>query len=121
MTTSNYFYPKWNVPANIKSIQTQRQSGSSNGCFSSFNLSYDVGDDPESVRRNLLTLNSILPSNPYWLNQIHENIALELPCDKNLLNADASYTMIVANKNSAAGAMPFSPIPAPLPPAIPAT
>jgi polyphenol oxidase len=93
MTTSNYFYPKWNVPANIKSIQTQRQSGSSNGCFSSFNLSYDVGDDPESVRRNLLTLNSILPSNPYWLNQIHENIALELPCDKNLLNADASYTM----------------------------
>ena len=93
MITNSHFYPKWDVPSNIKSIQTQRQSGSSNGCFSSFNLSYDVGDDPESVRSNLLTLNSSLPSNPYWLNQIHENTAIELPCEKKLLNADASFTI----------------------------
>jgi|TARA_B110000971_G_scaffold78073_2_gene80206 YfiH family protein len=93
MMNDNYFYPKWNVPNNIKSIQTQRQSGSSSGCFSSFNLSYDVGDNQTSVNRNLITLNSYLPASPYWLNQIHENIAIELPCDKSLLDADASFTM----------------------------
>lgn len=93
MKSNSFFYPKWDVPSNIKSIQTQRQFGLSNGCFSSFNLSYDVGDDKASVDSNLLVLNSYLPSNPYWLNQIHKNIAIELPCDKSLLSADAAYTM----------------------------
>jgi len=93
MMSDIYFYPNWNVPNNIKSIQTQRQPGSSSDCFSSFNLSYEVGDDPKSVSRNLITLNSYLPSKPYWLNQIHENISIELPCDKSLLDADASFTM----------------------------
>ena len=88
----NYFYPKWNVPANVKSIQTQRSPGSSSGCFSSFNLSYDVGDKKASVRSNLLNLNLSLPSKPYWLRQIHENNVIELPCNQNLLNADASFT-----------------------------
>jgi YfiH family protein len=93
MMTDNFFYPEWNVPSNIKSIQTQRSSGSSSGRFSSFNLSYDVGDEIASVRSNLLTLSSNLPSNPCWLNQIHGNNVIELPCNKNLLTADASFTL----------------------------
>jgi len=89
---SNYFYPEWSAPSNIKSIQTQRSSGYSSGCYSSFNLSYDVGDEKASVSSNLLTLSSNLPSHPYWLNQIHKNNVIELPCDKSLLTADASFT-----------------------------
>jgi len=92
MMNENFFYPKWNVPSNIKSIQTQRSSGLSSGRFSSFNLSYDVGDEISSVRSNLLALNSDLPSSPCWLNQIHENNVIELPSNKNLLTADASFT-----------------------------
>ena len=92
MMTDTFFYPEWNVPSNIKSIQTQRSSGSSSGRFSSFNLSYDVGDEIASVRSNLLTLSSNLPSNPCWLNQIHGNNVIELPCNKNLLTVDASFT-----------------------------
>ena len=92
MMTDTFFYPEWNVPSNIKSIQTQRSSGSSSGRFSSFNLSYDVGDEIASVRSNLLKLSSNLPSNPCWLNQIHGNNVIELPCNKNLLTVDASFT-----------------------------
>jgi YfiH family protein len=92
MISNSYFYPEWNAPSNIKSIQTQRTSGYSGGFFSSFNLSYDVGDKVASVNNNLLTLSSNLPSNPYWLNQIHESNVIELPCDKSLLIGDASFT-----------------------------
>jgi polyphenol oxidase len=49
-----------------------RAGGSSQGCFSSLNSSYDVGDDPNCVSKNLVKIQEILEI-PHltWANQIH--------------------------------------------------
>jgi YfiH family protein len=87
---SNFFIPDWPVPSHIKSIQTLRLGGKSEGKYKSFNLATHVHDEINSVYLNRDLLLQYLPSSPYWLNQTHSPNVIELPSSS--LNADASYT-----------------------------
>ena len=87
---SNFFIPDWPAPSHIKSIQTRRVGGNSEGKYNSFNLATHVNDDINSVHLNRDLLNQYLPSAPYWLNQTHSVDVLNLP--SSTLNGDASYT-----------------------------
>ena len=87
---SNFFIPKWPVPPHIKSMQTLRFGGKSQGKYSSFNIATHVNDDINAVDFNRGLLNQYLPNSPCWLNQTHSADAVELPAT--ILNADASFT-----------------------------
>ena len=87
---SNFFIPNWPAPSHIKSMQTLRGCGKSEGKYESFNLATHVNDDTDSVNSNRDFLNQFLPSAPHWLNQTHSVDVIELPSLK--FNADASYT-----------------------------
>jgi polyphenol oxidase len=87
---SNFFIPNWPAPSHIKSIQTLRAGGKSEGKYNSFNLATHVDDETHSVKSNRDLLDQFLPSSPHWLNQTHSVDVIELPPLK--FNADASYT-----------------------------
>ena len=88
---SNFFIPDWPAPSHIKSIQTLRAGGKSEGKYNSFNLATHVNDEINAVHLNRDLLNQYLPGAPYWLNQTHSVDVLKLPSPK--LNGDASYTI----------------------------
>ncbi|CAM8372790.1 yfiH Multicopper polyphenol oxidase (laccase) [Candidatus Methylopumilus universalis] len=87
---SNFFIPTWPAPPHIKSMQTLRAGGKSEGKFNSFNLATHVNDETNSVHLNRDLLNQFLPSSPHWLNQTHSADVIKLPSTG--FNADASYT-----------------------------
>jgi len=91
MMNENFIIPKWPAPGNIRAIQTTRNGGVSLKNFSSLNLSNSVGDIEQYVEENYKRLSNFLPSDPFWLNQIHTDKVEELPSKKKL-NCDASYT-----------------------------
>jgi len=88
---SNFFIPDWPAPPHIKSMQTLRLGGKSEGMYNSFNLATHVNDEINAVHLNRDLLNQYLPSAPYWLNQTHSVDVLKLPSP--ILNGDASYTI----------------------------
>jgi YfiH family protein len=63
--------PGWPAPANVKALQTTRRGGISGTPYDSFNLGDHVGDEPLAVERNRILLNTLLPSEPVWLEQSH--------------------------------------------------
>jgi len=90
-------YPEWETPENIFAYTTMRYPGKSLPPYDGFNLAYHVGDNAEHVDFNQknLTEQLHLPSKPFWLNQIHSNIALnaDQPRGKNqTYTGDASFT-----------------------------
>jgi len=87
---NNFFIPDWPAPPHIKSMQTLRAGGKSEGKYNSFNLATHVNDEINAVHLNRDLLNQYLPSSPYWLNQTHSVDVLELPSPT--INGDASYT-----------------------------
>ncbi|MDC0127271.1 peptidoglycan editing factor PgeF [Methylophilaceae bacterium] len=91
MMNENFIIPKWPAPENVRAIQTTRNGGTSLEKFSTLNLSNNVGDIKQHVDDNYKKLLNFLPSDPFWLNQIHSNKSEEIPSTKNL-NCDASYT-----------------------------
>ena len=91
MMNKHFILPKWPAPQNIKAIQTTRKGGVSLGNYSSLNLSNNVGDVERHVNANHNKLLDFVPSNPFWINQIHSNKAVKLP-SKNDLDCDASFT-----------------------------
>lgn len=90
----NWIIPNWPVAANVHAISTTRQGGFSTDAFSSMNLGDHVNDDPKTVQRNRSYLHEILqlPSEPFWLQQVHDTAVVEL--DKNPIDnkADAAVT-----------------------------
>ena len=68
---SSFIAPDWPAPANIRALQTTRNGGFSLPPYNSLNLGVHVGDDPMLVERNRNFLNSHLPSEPVWLEQVH--------------------------------------------------
>lgn len=66
--------PDWPAPVNVKALQTTRSGGVSSAPYDSFNLGDHVGDAPLSVERNRIFLNTLLPSEPVWLNQVHGTV-----------------------------------------------
>jgi len=63
--------PDWPAPHNVKALQTTRSGGVSAAPYASLNLGDHVGDAPPAVERNRMLLESLLPSEPVWLKQVH--------------------------------------------------
>ncbi len=63
----------WPAPGWLHAGTTTRLGGVSQRIFDSFNLATHVGDNIQDVRQNRKLLNTQLnlPTNPFWLNQIH--------------------------------------------------
>lgn len=90
---NNYIIrPEWNVPDNIKSLQTSRLGGCSNVPFNSLNLAEHVDDNLHDVKLNRKKLAELLPSEPVWLDQIHSNTIVEADPSVIGIAADGSYT-----------------------------
>lgn len=68
--------PDWPAPAAVKALQTTRQGGVSIAPYDSLNLGSHVGDDPLAVARNRMLLNTLLPSEPVWLEQTHGTLVV---------------------------------------------
>lgn len=88
--------PNWTVSHKVKAFCTTRLSGRSEGVYDSFNLATHVHDDVVAVQANRQTLKETLnlPSEPFWLDQQHTNVAVafseELSAQKPV--ADAAWT-----------------------------
>lgn len=63
--------PDWPAPANVRTLQTTRHGGVSAAPYDSLNLGSHVGDAPLAVARNRMMFNTLLPSEPVWLEQVH--------------------------------------------------
>lgn len=70
--------PRHNLPNNIKVLSTTNRGGHSEDEFATFNLSDSVGDLLKNVNNNreLLVNGLSLPAQPYWLQQVHGNLAI---------------------------------------------
>lgn len=69
----SWIEPEWPAPKRVRALCTTRSGGVSTGSFSSLNLADHVGDDPACVELNRATLRDLagLPTEPYWLQQVH--------------------------------------------------
>ncbi|MCE2714725.1 MAG: peptidoglycan editing factor PgeF [Acidibacter sp.] len=65
--------PEWSAPAGVQSAFSLRSGGTSLPPWHSLNLGVHVGDDLDAVARNRrrLTEALALPSQPWWLEQVH--------------------------------------------------
>jgi YfiH family protein len=81
--------PDWPAPANVKTLQTTRVGGNSSAPYDSFNLGDHVGDAPMTVARNRMMLNTLLPSEPVWLQQVHGTVVANADHASCLPQADA--------------------------------
>lgn len=84
--------PDWPAPANVKAIQTTRLGGLSVAPYDALNLGDHVGDDAMTVTRNRQLLNSILPTEPIWLKQVHGISVIDASTSRCIEAADASFS-----------------------------
>jgi len=81
--------PDWHAPAHVKTLQTTRKGGISSSPYDSLNLGDHVGDSPLAVERNRMLLNTLLPSEPVWLEQAHGTVVANADMAGCLPQADA--------------------------------
>ena len=87
------FKHEWPIPENVNIAFTNRHGGVSNAPFNSLNLGGHVGDIVTDVFKNraLLKQKLNLPTDPFWLEQVHGTKVLDLAqVDSN--RADGSYS-----------------------------
>lgn len=60
--------PAWE---HVRYFTTTRVGGYSQGDWAGFNLGQHCGDKPSHVAKNRALLNTLLPSQPHWLQQVH--------------------------------------------------
>lgn len=101
MSNTPWITAEWNAPANVHGLTTTRNgAGFSQAPFDSFNMGNAAtpnGDDAETVKRNRAQLVKLawLPSEPFWLKQVHGVDVVELRRASqldDLPTADASFT-----------------------------
>lgn len=94
--TCNVLIPNWPHIKNIRAYSTTKHGGISKNTYAFLNLGDHVGDIEADVLKNRSILHEELkmPSNPFWLNQTHSAICVNIDESKNN-NADAAIT---ANK-----------------------
>jgi YfiH family protein len=85
----HFIVPDWPAPANVKALQTTRIGGISSVPYETFNLGDHVGDTPLAVARNRMSLNTLLPSEPVWLKQVHGTVVANADMASCLPQADA--------------------------------
>jgi len=81
--------PDWPAPANVKTLQTTRLGGISSAPYGSLNLGDHVGDVALAVVRNRMLLNTLVPSEPVWLQQVHRTVVAKADMASCLPQADA--------------------------------
>jgi hypothetical protein len=81
--------PDWPAPANVRALQTTRTGGVSAAPYDSLNLGGHVGDNPMAVARNRMSLNTLLPSEPVWLEQVHGTVVANADLASCRVQADA--------------------------------
>jgi len=90
----DWIIPQWPVPPSVRALSTTRAGGVSEGRWRSLNLGDHVQDDPAAVSENrrLLMREAGLPSEPFWLRQVHGCAVAETPADEAACEADASWS-----------------------------
>lgn len=81
--------PDWPAPHPVRALQTTRSGGLSVAPYASLNLGTHVGDAPLSVARNRILLNTLLPSEPVWLEQVHGTTVVSADSASCVPQADA--------------------------------
>jgi len=71
MKGTEWIVPDWPAPSNVRALITTRSGGVSTGPYASMNPADHVGDDPQAVVANRALLRAALPSEPFWLKQVH--------------------------------------------------
>jgi YfiH family protein len=66
-----FITPCWSAPPGVHALQTTRLGGFSRSPYDCLNLGLHVGDDLLAVAANRHVLNSLLPCEPVWLEQVH--------------------------------------------------
>ncbi|MDP1683326.1 MAG: peptidoglycan editing factor PgeF [Burkholderiales bacterium] len=87
MKGAEWIVPDWPAPSNVRALITTRAGGVSTGPYASMNPADHVGDDPHAVAQNRALLRAALPSEPFWLKQVHGDIVAE--ADVGPVEADA--------------------------------
>lgn len=84
----------WQAPQNICALTTTRLGGVSLGAYASNNFGTHVEDNFANVMQNRknLSKNLNLPGEPFWLEQTHTNICVNVTTRNASPNADASIT-----------------------------
>ncbi len=87
------FEAEWPAPEGVRTWVTTRSGGVSSPPYDSLNLATHVGDRVEDVRQNRRQLREQigLPTEPVWLNQIHQARVVELPTEEAVPEADGSW------------------------------
>ena len=88
---SDFIYPDWPAPDNVKSVMTTRHGGKSLPPYDSMNLGLHVEDQHSVVMANRAALKYklSLPDEPLWLNQVHGTTIAEHALFKSGDDADA--------------------------------
>jgi YfiH family protein len=91
---NSFIQPKWSAPANVHAWTTTSIGGVSSGPYTSLNLAMHVNDEPESVLRNrsLIAEKLAMPSEPFWLEQVHGPEVISLDEQPATHTADGSIT-----------------------------
>jgi len=71
MTAHAWITPDWPAPPRVHAFVTTRSGGVSEGEYASMNLGASSGDDPDKVARNRAIARDHLPSDPFYLAQVH--------------------------------------------------
>jgi YfiH family protein len=86
------YVPEWEIPANVRALQTTRLGGVSGAPWDGFNLGDHVGDAPEAVAANRALLRRKLPGDPFWLEQVHGAVAVDVDKWPKINQGDAAYS-----------------------------
>jgi len=89
--------PDWPMTKSVKAYTTTRIGDGSRPPFDGFNLAMHVGDDPRQVLASRQHLAEVLalPTEPYWLDQLHTDIVVKasnINVEDAIPQADASWT-----------------------------
>jgi YfiH family protein len=84
----------WSAPARVRAGCSLRGGGRSAAPYASFNLGAHVGDEPAAVAANraLLRVTLQLPTEPFWLQQVHGINVADADDDAIAGPADAAVT-----------------------------
>lgn len=95
MSELQFITPDWPAPPNVRAAVTTRKGGASRAPFDSFNLAMHVGDEPDAVRANRARLRAALtlPSEPWWLKQVHGIDVVDAARSQGEPQADGSYAI----------------------------
>jgi YfiH family protein len=93
----DWVVPDWDVPAGVRAFVTTRAGGVSGGPFAApdgggMNVGLASGDERDVVIENRRRLRAALPSEPYWLRQVHGATVVNAARLNGPVGADAAFT-----------------------------